>query len=350
MIKGLTIVAVAGLLAAAAGTPASAHHPLPSHTFALDPFGHHGRILRRPTAAERRSASQAWTPVTAPAPFGSNGAGTAVLLTDGTVLVNDNEASWYKLTPDINGNYINGTWTQMASLPAGYGPLYFADAILPDGRLLIEGGEYNFFRSAETNQGAIYDPVANAWTSVAPPSGWDSIGDASSVILPNGTFMLGNCCYSNQALFDESNLSWTLTGAGKADGNSEEGWSLMPNGNVLTVDVGLSESSEYYTPSTGSWQSAGNTIVELPDYYEMGPQVLLNDGKIFAAGASGATATYDPKDGRWKKVRRSRRRAANSSTSPTVPAACCSTDTYCSSRVRARTTIPVRSSNTTERR
>ncbi len=51
----------------------------------------------------------------------------------------------------------------------------------------VEGGEYNFGQPAETRLGAIYDPVANAWTSVTAPTSWQSIGDAQSVVLPNGT-------------------------------------------------------------------------------------------------------------------------------------------------------------------
>ena len=50
---------------------------------------------------------------------------------------------WWKLTPDEFGSYVNGTWTQLASLPDGYSPLYYASAVLPDGRVIIEGGEYN---------------------------------------------------------------------------------------------------------------------------------------------------------------------------------------------------------------
>jgi len=42
---------------------------------------------------------------------------------------------------------VNGTWLQLASLPPGYSPLYFASAVLPDGRLIVEGGEFNFLLS-----------------------------------------------------------------------------------------------------------------------------------------------------------------------------------------------------------
>jgi hypothetical protein len=148
-----------------------------------------------------------WQTVTqAPA----SGLTNPLLLTDGTVIFLDYlTGSWYKLTPDISGNYVTGTWSQIASLPSGYEPLYFASAVLPDGRVLIMGGEYNGNFSAGpvwTSLGAIYDPVANTWTSVSPPSGtgWTNtaaagscnggIGDAASTVLPNGTFMLGASC------------------------------------------------------------------------------------------------------------------------------------------------------------
>ena len=54
-------------------------------------------------------------------------------LTDGTVLGQGyGDSDWWKLTPDINGSYLNGTWSQMASLPSGYSPDAFASAVLAD--------------------------------------------------------------------------------------------------------------------------------------------------------------------------------------------------------------------------
>ena len=100
------------------------------------------------------------------------GPGSPILLTDGTVMLADNGCQdWWKLTPDNTGSYLNGTWTQLALLPAGYSPLYHSTAVLPDGRVIIEGGEYNFLVPVWTNQGAIYDPTNDTWTPVAPPSG-----------------------------------------------------------------------------------------------------------------------------------------------------------------------------------
>src|SRR5271166_1915157 len=100
------------------------------------------------------NAQSPWTPVNR---LRSIGAGAMALLTDGRVLVHDERGdngtwgNWWTLTPDINGNYANGTWTQVATMPSNYGPLYFASAVLPDGRVTAEGGEYNFGSSKWTN-------------------------------------------------------------------------------------------------------------------------------------------------------------------------------------------------------
>lgn len=274
------------------------------------------------------AAAQTWTPLNNQPSFD---AGAMVLLTDGSVLVHSEPncltctstdySSWYKLTPDANGSYVNGTWTQVASLPAGYAPLYFSSGVLPDGRVIVEGGEYNNGASAWTNLGAIYDPQKNAWTPVAPPAGWTTIGDAQSVVLPNGTYMQANCCSRQSALLNPTTLTWTVvTGTGKFDINDEEGWNLLPNGKVLTVDAYVWQydvngtNSELFNPATQTWTSAGSTIHQLWDSaalcggstaatYEVGPSVLRPDGTVFATGSNicgpGHTAIYNGKSGTW---------------------------------------------------
>lgn len=255
------------------------------------------------------AGAQTWTPLTHQPSFGAS---TALLLTDGTVMVQAVESRvWWRLTPDSTGSYINGTWTQLASLPVGYSPLYYASAVLPDGRVVVEGGEYNGGSSAvESALGAIYNPATNAWTSITPPSGVTEIGDASSVVLANGTFMLGPCCFQTiDYLLNPSTLTWTATGSGKADVNAEESWTLLPNGKVLTVDANNPSDlthSEIYDPATGSWSSAGSTIVQLPDTtssgggsHEIGPAVLRPNGTVFATGGNPNTAVYNTATGIW---------------------------------------------------
>jgi hypothetical protein len=253
------------------------------------------------------------------------GPGNPLLLTDGTVLLQDAGCQdWWKLTPDQFGSYVNGTWTQVASTPAGYSPLYHSSAVLADGRVIIEGGEYNFLQPVWTNLGAIYDPVADSWTPVNPPVGWSSIGDAQGVVLFDGTFMQANCCTNQAALLDAKTLTWTPTGSGKFDPNDEEGWTLLPNGKVLTVDAYVpiapfpylptGKNSEIYNPERGTWRSAGNTVVQLWDSaancggesvasFELGPGVLRLDGTVFYAGSNscgaGNTAIYNSYFGSW---------------------------------------------------
>jgi hypothetical protein len=238
--------------------------------------------------------------------------GAMILLTDGIVLVQDqgpaNSGSnhWWRLTPSASGSYVKGTWSKVASTPSSYAPLYFASAVLPDGRVIVMGGEYNQGMENWTNRGAIYSPVTNTWKTVHPPSGsgWTTIGDAPSTVLANGTFMLGaSGIYGlkSQALLNEARLTWKPTGSGKGDGNPETGWSLLPNGTVLTVDTEINPgNTEIYAPSTGSWHSAGLTPVPLVDSNgEIGPQILRPNGTVFAAGATGSNAIYNTATGKW---------------------------------------------------
>jgi len=235
-----------------------------------------------------------------------------LLESDGSVLVHDEpdnnttggSTAWYKLTPDSSGSYINGTWSKIASMPAGYSPLYFASAILPDGRMIVEGGEYIGDNDAWSNKGAIYSPVTNTWASVAPPPGWNNIGDAASEVLANGTFMLqqpcGDCLTHpnptvDAALLNAATLKWTvIPGAGKDDPNDEEGWTLEPNGEVLTIDTWVPDATQLFSPNTDAWSFAGNTAangdpVDPFPVVEIGPQAELPGGNVFVVGAGSST-------------------------------------------------------------
>ena len=269
-------------------------------------------VMRSPTAPIAQQGaplvtSGTWTPLAHQPTFA---AGVSLLLTDATVMVQDTGTSaWWKLTPDPTGSYVNGTWSQLASMQTGYSPLYFATAVLPDGRVIVEGGEYINSNPTWTTQGSLYDPIANKWTPVTPPTGWTRIGDASGIILADGTFMVSSCCTKAMATLDLSTMKWTTTGAGKEDINDEESWVLLPNGKIITEDANnptkLTE-SEIFDPATGSWTSAGSTVVQIDDLnamnmgsHEVGPAVLRGDGTVIATGATGHNAIYDSKTGTW---------------------------------------------------
>ncbi len=319
---------------AASADQAPASQP-PARRLEADPPFHHAKPATFGPGLSQSSSPSAspWIPLTNAPGFVP---GTMLLASDGTVLVHEEPetggtSAWFRLTPDSEGNYADGSWSKLAPMPSGYAPLYFASAILPDGRMIVEGGEYNGSspEGVWTNKGAIYNPATNSWKKVAPPPGWTNIGDAQSDVLANGTFVLSQACQNclsedfilstDDALFNASGLSWNvIPGHGKNDPNDEEGWTLEPSGQLLAVDTWLTPSTELFTPSSLTWSAAGNTPaspVDSPEA-EIGPQVEMPGGNTLAVGAGtsdeiapepctvhkpAATALYDYAAAKWVK-------------------------------------------------
>ena len=233
-----------------------------------------------------------WTALTNQPTFG---AGLPLVLTDGRLLVQDKgNSTWHIFTPDVNGSYVNGTWGASSTLPViggvQYAPLYFASAVLSNGKVIIQGGEYNSFSiDFNNNKGAIYDPVTNTWTATTPPANGSGTADSDSVVLPNTEWMVADIFNTQSAVLNPSNLSWFyVTGHGKTDRNDEEGWTLLPDGSLLTVDAINAPHAERFIPY--QWISAGTIPVRLedPNSEEIGPAVLRYDGTVFATGACDA--------------------------------------------------------------
>ncbi len=266
----------------------------------------------------------------------------SLLLTDGSVMMQSNidAGVFYNLTPDSQGNYVNGTWHKLSSPPVGYAPSDGAEAVLADGRVLFIGGEYNqndfslpFAPSGLTNMSALYDPVADRWTMVAAPPGLDYIGDSSGVVMPDGGFVFGTKLGRAMWRLDPVSSTWTLLPAtGKADDFAEEGWTLLPDGDLFSIDVGKPRNAEHYDPIAAQWYGDGDTPDGLTSpssspggltygpaplqvvggvsygpgpmgtYFppgEIGPAILLPDGTVFATGAAANgmvahTAIYTP--------------------------------------------------------
>jgi hypothetical protein len=262
----------------------------------------------------------------------------AWLMTDGTVLAQSASSpnDFYSYAPDSSGSYADGTWKQVGSLPAHYAPSAGASAVMIDGRFAFVGGEYNYdpgspsqnYQLQLTNKAAIYDPVSQKWTALGHPKGWDWIGDSPSIVLPNGNYLVGDKLHTWLAYLNPKTLTWKkVKSKGKADFNSEEGWTLLANGTILTADVKDTPNTEIYNPANGTWTSAGDTPQKLgggspfrqcipygpktKDCYlppgEIGPALLRPDGTVFATGdgesgsgyGDGHTAIYNSLSGGW---------------------------------------------------
>lgn len=319
---GASILAIAALTSLSVSASAHTYYfPYKKgSTFRLDPNKPlvHVGPYQAPYVAPKSAKSGTWTDVKAALPF-ANGPWNPRQLTDGTVIIEDyctSPTQWYKLTPDKTGSYVNGTWSKIATMPSNYSPLFFASEVLTDGRFIVNGGEYQDCNAAWTNLGALYDPAKDSWTSVSPPSGWASIGDAQSVLLPDGSYMLADCCNKNAAIatISGNNVTWTTTGTGKGDDNDEEGWANIAGGDILTVDAWAlcspGDHYELYDPSTGAWttQTACTPdTLTITSTRELGPEAYTpaagKQGTVIMFSGnpgSGVNDIYDVASNSWK--------------------------------------------------
>ena len=149
-------------------------------------------------------------------------ADSMLLLTDGSVMVHEFQSNkWHKLSPDENGSYVNGSWSDLAPMldnsaiptsAAGptYAPTFFASAVFADGRVFVAGGEYNGTQSTSSDMlsAEIYDPATDSWKIISTPAGWTGIGDGVTCVLPDGRLLLGNFNSSSTALYDPNTDIW----------------------------------------------------------------------------------------------------------------------------------------------
>lgn len=117
------------------------------------------------------------------------------------------------------------------------------------------------------------------------------------------------------AILNLKTLTWSYPRVRtKADLNDEEGLTLLPNGNVLTVDCYTDylfgvinhyppdpTNSEIFDPRTKTWTSGGSTINSLTDRqtFEMGIAMLRPDGTVFATGTQGYASIYNTQTQTW---------------------------------------------------
>jgi hypothetical protein len=244
-----------------------------------------------------------------------------ILLTDGSVLIHNADktpgflapqaaAQWLRLTPNSQGEYDKPGVTWSPALSMTTAREYFASGMLRDGRVFVIGGEYSSDtvnkRGNDSPLGEIFDPVTSQWAPITKPATFSYIkGDVPACVLADGRVLLGDINSSQTVLWDPVSNSWTAAangpGQAKATTSSEETWTLLPDGSVLTVDVySAPNAAQRYLPESDAWVAAGNAPGLVLSQFnniginEIGPAVLLPNGTVFAIGATGKTAIYNP--------------------------------------------------------
>lgn len=210
-------------------------------------------------------------------------------MSDGTVMAqNNNGNAWYKLTPDSNGSYVNGTWSTPQAMHDTR--LYCGTQVLKDGRLFMAGGEYGTGKTT----GEVYNPLTNIWTQT--PASGHTFSDSNSEIRPDGKVLIAlvEGSLRSTLLYDPVANTWS-TGPTCNGIHNESAWVKLPDDSILMVDR-LSTNSERYIPSSNTWITDATVPVSLYDSFgdECGPGMLLPNGKVIMFGATGHTAIYTP--------------------------------------------------------
>jgi hypothetical protein len=204
-----------------------------------------------------------------------------MLMTDGRVLGLASDGSAYSLAPSRStGGYETSAWTTLA--PMHDSRLYFGSNVLPDGRVVVVGGELG----SGGGKGEVYDPIANDWSQTfnTPAS------DTETALLPDGRVYIawGSTIYSP--------ITNTVGPGASYPGNFDEAsFVLLPDESFLTIPA-YSPQAYRYIPSSNTFVLAGTIPAGglFDEKQEIGPGLLLANGKVFWLGGNGRTAIYTP--------------------------------------------------------
>jgi len=294
------------------------------------------------------STTFSWTQ----ANFAPFGVGTMLQYPNGSIMMEggaDNQ-TWNVVVPSSTGSYVNNSVPFL--YPMNFSRLYLATDVLPNGNIFALGGEYSSAGS-ETPTGEMFVGPDNGsggtgWTNIASfPQ--PTFGDDPSMLLNDGLILLGTGStqgypYTSTALTylynpTSSAITAMVNGAPQSiapgtystgipkfwnETNVEEGWVKIPNGDVVSYDLWVSNFfgpssggfGELFNPGVGEWQeispgdgtangfipalSAPTDPISGKQWDEMGPGVLLNNGNVFfIGGGTSNTALYNPTTNTW---------------------------------------------------
>jgi hypothetical protein len=269
----------------------------------------------------RVEAAGTWTPLAHTTPNISPNGNPSVmlLLSDGTVMVENDPTggggtNWFRLTPDIHGSYVNGTWSMRA--PMKYSRAGCASAVLTNGDVFVAGGEYG---TGGPNS-EVYDPVANVWTAAPVPTSllnptnlspiwggqtYQSFGEPECEVLASGDVLIAPVAvaYAHETMIYHPALNTFTAGPNlNSSSQSEASWVKLPDDSILTIDPS-STNTERYIPALNKWVTDAKVPVMVYSTNngasntapgEIGPAFLLPDGRAFFCGSSTHNAIYTP--------------------------------------------------------
>jgi Kelch motif len=159
--------------------------------------------------------------------------------------------------------------------------------LLPDGRVLVAGGNTTGGRSA-LNSAEIYDPSTGTWTP-APSLAVARFRHSATLLLDGRVLVVAGLNSSLQVLrsaelYDPATNTWTST-ADLRNGRATFTATLLATGKVLVAggEGGPVKSSELFNPVSATWTFSGSLVTARSGHTAN----LLPDGEILIAGGYG---------------------------------------------------------------
>ncbi len=210
--------------------------------------------------------------------------GIPTLLRDGRVLVVHPGIAGLRGSAELY-DPDTGTWTATGSMTTpGLGA--GAAVLLPDGKVLVPGGGI-YPRMLDAAE--IYDPSTGAWTVIASMNG--ERDELTATLLQDGTVLVAGPSasfpWSSAELYDPVSSSWTVTGNMVWPEAPARSATLLLDGRVLMT--GAQRDPELYDPATRSWTPFWSMLRP----HDTAPPTLLLDGRVLVASGLGCTDAGD---------------------------------------------------------
>jgi hypothetical protein len=229
---------------------------------------------------------------------------TATLLASGKVLVAGGYAA-DSLANDELYDPATGTFTMTGSLTTAR--YWHTATLLEDGTVLVAGGSNDGDLETTLAGAELYDSVTGTWT---PASGFPALGGVyhTATLLPDGKVLVaggngggigGDRVFAQSELFDPATRSWTNAGDLSAARYGHTAL-LLPTGEVLitggkdqksrypTLAYDDLDSAETYDPDAGTW----TTTASLDNARSHHTATLLPDGRVLVVGGSVSGPAY----------------------------------------------------------